>query len=154
MCISRLFGPNKNCLSARSAHCTSWDHISWGLAVFGAVSRVQSRFFVPFMHDIQDCTSLNQPGIIRNFSQKKTSLLEMNVDTSYLQFFFLWRQNLDQLSLYILLELFTILNVQIILINSVFNKELIKIYSSCFCCLIHERYFCQDMQFCLDIWTI
>ena len=28
-------------------------------------------FFFPFMHDIQDCTSLNQPGIIRNFSQKK-----------------------------------------------------------------------------------
>ena len=44
--------------------------------------------FFPFMHDIQDCTSLNQPGIIRNFSQKKTSLLQMNVDTSYLQFFF------------------------------------------------------------------
>ena len=45
MCTSKLFGPNKNCLSARSAHCTSWDHISWGLAVFGTVSRVQSRFF-------------------------------------------------------------------------------------------------------------
>ena len=30
--------------------------------------------FFPFMHDIQNCTSLNQPGIIRNFSQKKNFL--------------------------------------------------------------------------------
>ena len=68
--------PKQNRLTARSAHLEiTYLEATYLEALLNLIPFLGFRVgFFPFMHDIQDCTSLNQPGIIRNFSQKKNFL--------------------------------------------------------------------------------
>ena len=143
--------PNTKPCSARSAHLEitylEATYLEASLSWSGTVSRVQSRFFFPFMHDIQDCTSLNQPGIIRNFSQKKLPCSKWMLTLHICSFFPLTSEISSSQSLHLRIILYFKPTEYVGKFTSIRN-------SSCFCCLIHERYFCQNMQFCLDIWTV